>query len=402
MAGPVVLAAIVGGKRLRIVAALSARFGNLDLAEDAFSEACARGAALTEAPRDWAAWLYTAAARIALDELRHTKVVREHRLTGAETEEGEMGETELIPDRRLALIFACCHPAIDVVSRVTLALSTICGFTAEQVARASLLSPAAVSQRLVRAKRKLAGGGIVFEIPDPRFYGERLEAVLTTLEIAYSRAHSSSATEGSDPLLARQVLEFARLLIELLPDEAEVLALAATLHFSEARRGARTDADGAMIPLAEQDPGLWNGDLLDAARHCRSRIGLDNELTPRLIQLELQHAWCARKTAEETPPWPRILQLYDRLLELDDNAFARLNRIVALERVEGAASAWAEFETLPAGQLENVPAYHAVKADLLASRGILAAARAAYDAAITLQESDAEIRWLTAKRNELA
>ena len=395
------LVGTVRGERLRIVAALSARFGDLELAEEAFAEACARGAALGDPPQDWAAWLYTVAARAAIDALRQRRTASGHAKLARTAEEDEMPQADAIPDRRLALLFACCHPAIDIVSRVALALTTICGFTAAQVASATLLSPVAVGQRLTRAKRKLAGGGIVFEIPDARFYEDRLEAVLTTVEIAYARAHASGEREGGHALLGRQSLELVELLADLLPDNREVRATAAALVYSEARRPARLDEKGAMVPLDQQNPQRWDRRLLDrAAAHSRA-ASLGENPSLRALRAQLQAAWCQREKAGDPAPWGEILALYDRLLTFRNDAFARLNRIVALTHVSGPEAAWEEFAALPADAFDTFPAYHAVEADLLARLNRPAAALAAYDRAIALQDTPAERAFLEARRAAL-
>lgn len=332
------LAETVAGKRLNIVAALSARFRDLDLAEEAFAEACLRAASQEGEIADWAAWLFTTANRYALDRIRHRKVAESFAAQTIQHDEASMEQANSIPDHRLALLFACCHPAIDLSSRVALALTTICGLTVDQVAKATLLGTPALAQRIARAKRKLAGGGIVFEIPDPRFYRDRLEAVLTTIEMAYSRAHGTGAGDGERALLARQTLSLSALLVEMLPDEGDVLALAASLHFSEARRSARVDADGRMVPLDRQDPARWDRDLLVRALEFRSKTPRLADKSPRRVQMELQHCWCSRRASDAPAQWSPILALYDRLLDLEESAFARLNRLVALRDVRGPAT----------------------------------------------------------------
>ncbi len=392
----------VRAKRLHIVAALCARFGDVELAENAFAEACARAAALGAPPLDWAAWLYTVAHRIALDGLRHARVVRAHGEAEASLEEGQgMSEHSLIPDRRLALFFACCHPAIDIGARIALALSTICGFSAKQIAQGCLLSPAAVSQRLVRAKKKLAGSGIVFEIPDSRFYAGRLEAVLSTLEIAYSRAHGSSEADGEEALLARQTLELVDILADLMPGSAQVNALAAALWFSEARRSARRDGAGTMIPLEDQDPQLWDQPMLARARRYHARIDAAEGASLRTLQADLQALWCSRRRQCDPPLWPQVLARYDRMIAIGDNAFVHLNRIVAVQKLHGAAAALREFDNLPAAALEGSPAYHAVRAELLSHTDRVDQALGAYDTAIGLQDGPAERRWLAERRAAL-
>ena len=402
MANSVDLAETVRAKRLRIVAALSARFGDVELAENAFAEACVRAAATRSPPRDWAAWLYAVAQRIAVDSLRHSRVVRAHAEAAASfDEEVSVSERSMIPDRRLALFFACCHPAIDIASRVALALSTICGFSAKQISRACLLSPAAVSQRLVRAKKKLADSGIMFEIPDSRFFAERLEAVLCTIEIAYSQAHASSDPDGEQALLARQTLELVDILATLMPGNAQVNALAAALWFSEARRPARRDTAGKMIPLEDQDPQLWDRSMLARAREYYGQVDTAQDASLRTLQADIQALWCSRRRQSDPAPWNRVLARYDRMIAIRDSAFIRLNRVVAIHKLQGAAAALREFEELPCAALEGSPAYHAVGAELLSHTQRVREAIQAYDTAIGLQEGSAERAWLIAQRDAL-
>ncbi|MFZ2868804.1 RNA polymerase sigma factor, partial [Zavarzinia sp.] len=250
----------------RIRAVLAARFRDLDLAEDAFADACLKAAESWPAspPLDAAAWLYRAAERAALDRLR--KRQRRGRLQAevpaAPIVAAPEDPMDPIPDERLRLIFVCCHPAIAVNARAALALRIVCGLDTASIARAYLLSEATLAQRLVRAKRKIAEAGISFEIPGPESWPERVEAVLSTLEIAYTMAYEDAAGGGPHADYAAGVLELAALLAEVMPDVADAHALAATVHYAEARRPARVDAEGMMVPLSEQDPRRWSRDLI--------------------------------------------------------------------------------------------------------------------------------------------
>ncbi len=255
----------------RIVAALATAFRDLDLAEEAYAEACARAAAVWPAapPLDPAAWLYATARRCVLDMIRKRKV--RSRLTPdtpepqASAEEIMASDARLIPDERLRLIFVCCHPAVAPEARAALTLRLVCGLTVQEIARAFLVAEPAMFQRLTRAKKKIAQAGVSFEVPGPQAWPERLAAVFSTLEVAYARAHEDAAGAGQHAGYAREMLGLTAVLAELLPDEPECLAFAATVRFAEARRPARLDAHGAMIPLSEQDPALWNRSLIHEA-----------------------------------------------------------------------------------------------------------------------------------------
>lgn len=386
-----------------MVAALAARLRDLDLAEEAYAEACARAVtAWTEnPPQDPAAWLYRAATRVALDQLRRRQVRRRHAeaerplLTEAEDEEADdMLDASLIPDERLRLIFVCCHPALAEEARVALTLKTVCRLDTDEIARAFLVPEPTLAQRLVRAKRKIAEAGVSFEVPGPQRWAERLSAVLSTLEVAYSLAHADAAGAGARADFGPDMLGLARLLAELVPDEPDVLALAATIHFAEARRPARVDAAGMMIPLAEQDPARWDKTLIARGdAYLRRGFALQQQ-SIRLLKAGIHAAWCRRRSLEEPPPWPKVLALYDALLGLRDDPFVSLNRIVALAEVEGVEAALAAFEALDSARFEGHLAYHVLEADLMRRLGRRAEAAGAYRRALGLQPTQAEAAWL--------
>ena len=252
----------------RVIAALAAAFRDLDLAEEAFAEACARAAERWGAapPDDPAAWLYATARRWALDRLRRRATAAAHRpdpVTPEPTpEEQLMRLDEPIPDERLRLIFICCHPAIAPDTRAALTLKTVCGLSTAEIAAAFLTSEPTLAQRLVRAKRKIADAGVPVEVPGPDRWPERMDAVLSTLEIAYAQVHADAALAGPHADFAAEVLGLTALLARLAPDDPEALAVAATVRFAEARRPARLDANGAMIPLAQQDVREWDARLI--------------------------------------------------------------------------------------------------------------------------------------------
>lgn len=391
----------------RIVAALALRFRNLDLAEDSFADACARALEAWPSegpPRDAAAWLYQIAYRCAVDTLRRRRT--EHRfapeLQRTAFEEQPMpDEWTPIPDERLRLIFVCCHPAVAPDARAALTLRLVCGLATRDIARAFLLSEPTLAQRLIRAKRKIAEAGVSFEVPGPQAWPERLDAVLSTIEIAYGRAHEDAAGSGPHFNYAAEMLEVTRVLAELLPDEAETSAIAAIVRFAEARRPARVDAHGMMIPLAAQDPNAWVQPLIaDAQRYLDRAISLLSR-APRVVQARIHAAWCARQNLAEPPPWSKILALYDELLTVRDDAIVRLNRAVALAEVRGVDAALAEIGALGDQPLGDFLPYHAVRADLLCRADRCDEARIAYDAALALVPTSAERLWLERQRAAL-
>ena len=391
----------------RIVAALASRFRDLDLAEDSFADACTRALEAWSRegpPRDAAAWLYQTAYRCAVDTLRRRRT--EHRFApelqrNGSDEQPMPDEWTPIPDERLRLIFVCCHPAVAPDARAALTLRLVCGLSTREIARAFLLSEPTLSQRLIRAKRKIAEAGVSFEVPGPQAWPERLDAVLSTIEIAYGRAHEDAAGSGPHFNYAAEMLDITRVLAELLPHEAETSAMAAIVRFAEARRPARVDAQGMMIPLAHQDPALWIEPLIVAARHYLDRAVSMQPRMPRVLQARIHAAWCARRSLAEPPPWPQILASYDELLEVRNDSIVRLNRAVALAEVQGAAAGLAEIEALATQSFDDFLPYHAVRADLLRRVGRRDEARIAYDAALALVATSAERLWMERQRAAL-
>jgi len=389
----------------RIVGALAARFRDLDVAEDAFGDACVKAAEAWPThgvPFDPAGWLYRTAERKALDAFRRRRT-RERLLPAPPPspptpEEAMIDDASVIPDERLRLIFVCCHPAVAPDSRAALTLRLVCGLTVGEIARAFLVSEPTLAQRLVRAKRKIAEAGVPFEVPRPEAWNGRLEAVLSTLEIAYSKSYEDAAGAGDHAAFATEVLELTRLLAEMVPAEPGAHALAALVRYTEARRPARLDEQGAMVPLSEQDPALWRRPLIDEADIFLKRSWAASLPGPRTIQATIHGTWCWRKSLAEPPPWSQVAALYDVLITHRDDAVVRLNRAVALAEADGPEAAMSEVEALDSKELQNFLPYHAVRADLLRRLHRIPAALAAYDAALALGPGPAERIWLERMR----
>jgi RNA polymerase sigma-70 factor (ECF subfamily) len=392
----------------RVIAALAARYRNLDLAEDAFAEACARAAKLWPErgePANPAAWLYRVAERVALDTIRRRKTRDRLKPDAPEpppsAEDIMLDDETLIPDERLRLIFVCCHPALAPESRIALTLRLVCGLSTVEIAQAFLVPEATMAQRLVRAKHKITDAGIPFEVPGKEAWEERLDSVLSTLEVAYASAHADAAGAGPNAGFATEILDLTRVLTELLPDEAEALALAALVRYAEARRPARLDEWGAMVPLSEQDPALWRRPLIEAAESYLAAAAASRPSGYRSLQAAIHSVWCTRRSLIDPPPWVTVLKLYDALVGLRDDPIVRLNRAVAVAEVFGPQAALNDVETLEGAALTAFAPYHAVRADLLRRLQRSEEARAAYDTVLSLSPPPAERLWLERKRASL-
>lgn len=383
----------------RILSALAARFRDVNLAEEAFASACLKAVERPpEAPADMAAWLYRAAERHAIDARRRATVRENARIPEpdrpATPEEALQSDGFLIPDERLRLIFVCCHPAVTQDARAPLTLRIVLGLSLQDIARAFMISEPTLAQRLVRAKRKIAEAGIPFEVPGPEAWIERLDAVLSTVEICYAKAHEDASGTGRHALFADEMLRLTRLLAELLPCEPDVLALAATVHYAEARRPARVDARGRMVALSEQDPTKWSRLLIGQAESFLKRAALLKEPCARELQAAIHGAWCARASLGESPPWRIVLGFYDMLLEWREDPIVRINRAVAVAEVVDVETALAELEGLDDAGVDALATFHLVRADFLRRLSRRGEALEAYARALDLGVPPAERLWI--------
>ena len=392
----------------RVVSALAAAFRDLDLAEEGFAEACARAVEKwgDAPPADPAAWLYAVARRWGLDRFRRRATAAAYRPDDAPPEptpeDHVMALDEPIPDERLRLIFVCCHPAVSPDARAALTLRTVCGLSTAEVATAFLTPEATLAQRLVRAKKKIAEAGIPYEVPSPDRWPERMDAVLSTLEVAYAQAHADAAGAGPHADYAEEMIKLTGLLARLAPDDSEAQALAATVRFAEARRPARLDASGAMIPLTDQDPAEWDQGLLAEAEAClaaSARLSISRRTPPgpRALQAAIHGAHTDRRRTGLID-WRAILDLYDALLAQRRDLVVEVNRAVALAEVEGPASAMDVLNHMAgSGWLP----YHAAKADLLRRLGDSEGALTEYGVALGLGPAPAEARFIRARQVSL-
>ncbi|MFN8750836.1 MAG: RNA polymerase sigma factor [Betaproteobacteria bacterium] len=373
--------------RGRLMAALTHRLGSFQRAEDALQEASL--SALSHWARDGLpqspqGWLIRVAFRKALDQLRAEgrDAEREAAMHLVNELLGQ-DEPEPIPDERLRLIFTCCHPALELKSRVALTLRTVCGLSTSEIARLFLDNETTMGQRLTRAKTKIASAGIAYTVPPPEHWHDRLQAVLTTVYLIFTTGYTPAPDETRD--LCGEALFLARLLDALCPAQPEIEGALALMLLTNARRAARVNASGATVPPAEQDRKLWNRDE-EAEGRQRLEAALRRK---RAGPFQIKAAISACQMAEPGPDWPQILQLYTALLPLEPTPVVRLNHAVALSENGLVAAALATLQDLREPLADFQP-FHAARAAVLSMAGQIEAARQAYDQAIALanQESD--------------
>ncbi|HMD38995.1 MAG TPA: DUF6596 domain-containing protein [Candidatus Acidoferrum sp.] len=385
----------------KLVAFLAARTRDVAAAEDALSEAFA--AALADWPRNGCpanpeGWLLTVARRKFIDVARGRKrgeIVAEEIRAMAEGFEAAAANDAGIPDQRLALMFACAHPAIDEGIRAPLMLQTVMGLDAAMIASAFLISPATMGQRLVRAKSKIRQAGIPFRIPEQEELPERLETVLDAIYAAFAEGWSDAAgTDVARRDLAEEAIFLGRVVVELLPDEPEAMGLLALMLHAEARRRARRDVLGEYVPLDEQDTGVWDARMIEEAEGLLLRASGLGSIGRYQLEGAIQSAHvCRRRTGRAN--WVEVVQLYDALLAISGSPVVAINRALAIAESEGA---WAGLEAMERvagdGRLAEYQPYWAARAELLARSGALDEAQRAYEMAIGLERDEAVRRWL--------
>lgn len=394
----------------KLVALLAARSGDVASAEDALADAFAgalRDWPIHGVPRSPEAWLLVAARRrlIDLDRRRRAGAANALDLSLAMEQAPEVDGTA-VPDERLRLMFVCAHPAIDSATRGPLMLQTVLGLDAATIAESFLTVPAAMSQRLVRAKRRIRDAGIPFRLPDRADLPERLGAVLDAIYAAFG-------TGWADPVglnarrhgLVEEAIWLARVLVELLPGEPEALALLALMLHAHARHAARRDRNGAYVPLSDQDMTLWDAAAIDEAESLIRRASHVSHPGDRIgryrLEAAIQSAHAARRILGRTD-WPAIVALYDGLLALTGSPVVAVNRAAALAESEGAEAGLAALDLLsPDPRLGGYQPYWAARAALLARLDRNADAEAAYVRALALESDPAVRRYLETRRDRL-
>jgi predicted RNA polymerase sigma factor len=387
----------------RLVAYLSVHTHDVASAEDALSNALV--SALTHWPQDGVpqnpeAWLMTAGRRSLIDAIRHQKVVLDSEptlkfLTKGSTEAALSTE---FPDERLKLLFVCAHPAIDPAMHTPLMLQTVLGLEAARIAQAFLIAPKTMGQRLFRAKTKIRSGGIPFEIPQERDLPERLDAVLEAIYAAFGIGWDDMA--GADQRgrnLAEEATWLARVLLQLMPNQAEIQGLLALMLYCEARRPARRDAKGRYVPLSEQDPKKWSLPLIEEAeghladafqRGCVGRFQLE-------AAIQSVHAERSRTGRTE---WPAVARFYEQLVRISPAVGTRTGYAAAVAEANGPKAGLELLDDIEAEAVSGYQPYWAVRAHLLQCLGRTHEAEGAYDRAIGLAEDPAVREFLLQRR----
>ncbi|WP_026424194.1 RNA polymerase sigma factor [Actinokineospora inagensis] len=387
----------------RVVAALTRRFGDLDIAEEAAAEAFATAVEHWRAdgvPPNPGAWLTTTANRKAIDRIR-----RENKRDDKQKEAQLMHDDSpdapgVIDDNRLRLVFTCCHPALAVEARLALTLRMVGGLTVPEIARAFLVAETAMGQRITRAKAKIKAARIPYRVPAAEDLPARVASVLTVLFLVFNEGYLASGPD-TDPLrhdLTTEAIRLTRLIRTLLPEDGEVAGLLALMLLTEARRPARVSPDGELIALGDQDRGSWDAALI-AEGHQLVRERLAAGVAPGRYQIlaAINAVHTSARDARDTD-WSQVLALYDQLVRIDGSPIIVLNRAIAVAELDGPEVALALIDRL---ELGGYHAYHATRADLLRRVGRSEESRAAYGKAIALAGNTAEIAYLTRRRDQL-
>jgi len=389
----------------RLLAFLSSGFGDVDDAEDALGEALL--AALTSWPNDGvpknpSAWLLTVARHRLVDRARRTGVRDEHAdtLRGLAAEPaGSATVGDLFPDRRVELMFVCAHPAIDPALHAPLMLQTVLGLDASRIAQAFLTSPATMGQRLVRAKRKIRGAGIPFQVPPAHELPPRLDAVLEAIYGAYGLGRDETAgAEARGRDLMDEAIWLARVVRERLPDEPEVRGLLALMLFCDARREAGSAPNGRYVPLSEQDPVDWSAPEIQEAEAELTEAARFGRVGRFQLEAAIQSVHVDRARTGRTD-WAAIVVFYDRLVRVAPTLGARVAQAAAVAEASGPAAGLAMLDALDTPAVATYQPYWAVRAHLLRLLDRVAEATAAYDRAIGLTEDPAVRRFLLDRRS---
>jgi RNA polymerase sigma-70 factor (ECF subfamily) len=390
----------------RVVASLTRRFSDLDIAEEAAAEAFATAVErwpADDVPPNPGAWLTTTANRKAIDRIRReSKRDGKHQEALLVYDDDPPESPGAIDDQRLRLIFTCCHPALALQTRVALTLRMVAGLTVPEIARAFLVQETAMEQRITRAKAKIKAARIPYRVPSAADLPARVSGVLAVLFLVFNEGYLATGP-GTDPVrhdLTAEAIRLTRLIRVLLPEDGEVAGLLALMLLTEARRTTRVSASGELVTLDEQDRGGWDTALI-AEGHRLVRERLAARVAPGRYQIlaAISAVHTSARDMRDTD-WSQVVALYGQLVRLDPSPVIALNRAIAIAELDGPDVALAAVGRLE-DKLAGYHAYHAVRADLLRRLGRSQESRAAYDRAIDLAGNTAETAALTRRRDQL-
>ena len=390
----------------RLLSSLVASLRDFQLAEDSLQDALE--SALIHwtrygLPSSPAAWLMRTARRKAIDRIRRainfrSKATQLEDLVALDSAAGE-NEPAPIPDERLQLIFVCCHPALDRLVSVALTLRSICGLTTGEIARAYLVTPEAMAQRLVRARHKIAKAGIGYEVPGPEGFADRLEAVLSVVYLIFNEGYAASSERYLRADLCEEAIRLCRILISLVPHEPELEGLFALLLIQHSRSRTRLTEAAELVALEHQNRAAWDRGLIEEGTGVLVRALRRGRPGPYQLQAAIA-AVHAEAPSFAATDWREIVLIFDALIAMRPNPVYRLNRVVALSYTDGPAEALCQLLAI-SEPLSRYQPYHAVRADLHRRLGEAEPARAHYDIAIELSTNEVERRYLASKRDGL-
>jgi RNA polymerase sigma-70 factor, ECF subfamily len=388
----------------RVVASLTRRFGDLDIAEEAAAEAFATAVQRWPAdgvPPNPGAWLTTTANRKAIDRIRRENKRDDKQKEAQLLYDNPREPVGAIDDERLRLIFTCCHPALAMETRVALTLRMVAGLTVPEIARAFLAQETTMAQRITRAKAKIKAARIPYRVPSAEDLPARVSGVLAVLFLVFNEGYLATGP-GTDPVrhdLIAEAIRLTRLIRALMPQDGEVAGLLALMLLTEARRTARVSAGGELVTLVEQDRGTWDAALI-AEGHRLVRERLAARVAPGRYQIlaAISAVHTSARDVRDTD-WSQVVALYDQLVRIDPSPVIALNQAVAVAEMDGPEVALAAVDRLE-DRLAGYHVYHATRADLLRRLGRSQESRAAYDKAIELAGNTAEIASLTRRRDQ--
>jgi RNA polymerase sigma-70 factor, ECF subfamily len=387
----------------RILATLIRLLGDFDLAEEAMHEAFAAALSLwpsSGVPGNPRPWLISTARFKAIDTLRRRarfdasqrELVRYLEAQSSSAERSN--EEDSLEDDRLRLIFTCCHPALPPEGQLSLTLREVCGLTTEEIARAFLITPATLAQRIVRAKAKIREASIPYEVPTPQELPQRLDAVLHVIYLVFNEGYSAAAgTEVTRAELTGEAIRLGRLLAELQP-EPEVIGLLSLMLLQESRRAARTSATGELILLENQDRSLWNREQIAEGVALVENALKSRRFGPYTLQAAIA-AVHAESSSTASTDWRQITLLYDRLLRIQPSPVVELNRAVAIAMCDGPEAGLAHIDALlEQGELTNYYLAHSARAEMYRRLGRTAEAKSSYEKALALTQQEPERQFL--------